>query len=205
MNKIKEVLLISYVPLMYCSSALTISPTDIDSIMPKTEVEISCCLWLIDDKSHQASMILVLDKSKEVYDHLSWWSEGKIKERLQVVVGDNGNMYCVAIVPKLNETIQRHKATYAILNNGENISDDVKYTVFYKPLMFFAKLSDTYKTVKPILLEMTSINIGIIENQHVDFSTGAVECDMLLNLGMVDIADNNEWSRFVETSLDDPE
>ena len=195
----KSVFLLSYVPLLYNDSKIVVNPDDLNKILPDTEPSIYGCAWLI--KNDKLGVTLVIDNAQEIVNHIHWWSANNTSRMLQVLVGDDGRCYTVAIVPNLDESILRWNENNKIAGEVE-IDDDTKFNAFFQPLAFKSGVSAGYSNVKSMISDSKTIMVGLMDRKDLG-TLNTINEDLILYVGELEIARSDFWSAYVLSSLKD--
>jgi hypothetical protein len=141
MSKGKSWFLISYAPLTPVDTQLYESRETIEKMMPKLETSFSgevgkayACAWA-RTKDSGVMPVFVLDRAKEIYDHLVAWSEGRPEVWFKLYFYKTKKRYAIILFPEIEKSIARFKFRMALGNVDYNEKDD-KIEVICHPLLF---------------------------------------------------------------------
>ena len=153
-------ILISYFPFLEGTAGHQCSTDDIEQI---DQILDGCKIPIINgiawvyypfDKQETVIPVLVVDRAKELADHLVLWAENEIERRFDLFIDDRPEGYVLALMPNIDESIKRYKlARFAIY---EEIVQDNNFQVLFGILGTICK-NGTYKTIKDKLLKKTYV------------------------------------------------
>ena len=153
-------ILISYFPFLEGIAGHQYSTDDIkqiDRILDNSKVPIiNGIAWVYYpfDKQETVIPVLVVDRAKELADHLVLWAENEIERRFDLFIDDRPEGYVLALMPNINESVKRYKL--ARLMMYEEIIQDNDFQVLFGVLGTICK-NGTYKAIKDKLLKKTYI------------------------------------------------
>jgi len=144
------------------------------------------CVWL--DYQGQPTPVLVLEQGREIAAHLLAWSEGHPSEWFQLHVVGVGQRYAIALVPDLEQVVERWRLAY-VETHGELPIPDTRFSVFFRPVYFLAEGGGVYEQVKGRL--GTSCYLGLLDARDFDpAEPGAVDAGAVVFLGPFALGDD---------------
>lgn len=139
--------IISYVPMLRGQagdfiSASTTSDAVRDNLLKKVDEAIESdaghiegCIWGIS--GGEVHPILIMHQMNAVLDHLIEWSEGVPQEWFNLHIHEHADRYSIALLPKLEHSIERFRAAMMI-NRNIKVPRDTNFQLMFKPLMFIS-------------------------------------------------------------------
>lgn len=167
-----KIILIGYNPLFYMpegyspGSSFDISSEDSISklIQSIPQVNTSGILWI--SKHEQIQPVLIIEKAKQVKDHLQYWSQGepekwfKFFHRSYTYKGQQG--YIVILQPDSTKSLERYKfANTYMATKRIDVSDCI---IFYQPLNAVATVSEHYK--KFCKSKLNTVNLALVDSDE---------------------------------------
>jgi hypothetical protein len=179
------IILRSYAPLCLgqASAVETLDPAEVNRLVQEEERFPSgkalACLWL--DHQGQPAPVFVLEQGQEIAANLVRWSEGHPSEWFKLHVVAVGLRYAIALVPDLEQVVERWRLTY-LEKHGELPAPDIRFSVFFRPLYFLAEGAGVYEQVKGRL--GTPCYVGLLDASRFDAANpGAVDAGAVTFLG----------------------
>jgi hypothetical protein len=129
------VFLRSYTPLCrgQASAVETLAPSEVNRLVVGQERypsgQAQACVWL-DHQGHPTP-VLVLEQGQQIAAHLLAWSEGYPSEWFKLHVVGVGQRYALALVPDLEQVVERWRLAY-LEAHGELPAPDTRFSVFFR-------------------------------------------------------------------------
>ncbi len=131
------------------------------------------CLWT--DRDGQPAPVFVLERGREIADHLTRWSEGRPSDWFQLHLVEVGPGYAIALVPDAARAVERWKSS-CLERGDESPPGDARFTLFFRPLFFVGTGRRVFEQVKDRIGVVSCL--GVLDAH--DFDAG--------NPGGVDLA-----------------
>lgn len=142
-NQIQTMVVVSYMPLIY--------PDDVgkrfwDSNEPDFMQSIKSTLAIGEQVSTSAEAVVwttgyepvfVIDKAKEIRDHINAWSEGEPNNWFTLQWMVKNSQFALVLMPNIQKSIERQKNTYKTLT-GSELPKNCSYQVLFKPINFIS-------------------------------------------------------------------
>lgn len=148
-----EMVVISYLPLVYTRSIPNETDKLVKFIEDSHDGRAQGCMWLKNED--QYGLVLIYDDAKEIADHILSWSEGEIEKWFTLNYHNDNSGYKLALYPDINRSIER-TCINKQLELGYPIPKDTKFNVVFKPLNFMSEQSRynlSQETIKVYLLD----------------------------------------------------
>lgn len=163
-DKLKR-MLISYVPLLYpmeVCPGVDYGPELIHVLKHIESIYVHGVLWVTDDGL--PIPVLIVDRAKEVFDHLLWWSEKAPCEWFTLILINFtqdkqilDDKYYITLFPNMRKTLVRHNLARNIVGDGLSVSD---CDIVSLPLSNSCQ-GTTYHSIKEKIIEKSSV--GFVE------------------------------------------
>lgn len=151
------------------------------------------CLWC--RYKGQIAPVFVLERSKEIKEHLVTWSEQKPGEWFKLYFVKKQDRYGVVLMPILSKSISRFKLAQLHLNETI-ITDKDKIILYFRPLQFLSKNRGMLDKVQ--LLD--SHYLGLIDTKDLNLADlrSSPEPDFI---GPFEVGDPEEYKWFFENLM----
>jgi hypothetical protein len=186
------IILRSYAPLCpgRASAVEALDPGEASRLVQEQERfpsgQAQACVWL--DHQGQPTPVLVLEQGRDIASHLLAWSEGHPSEWFKLHVVGVGDRYALALVPDLEQVVERWRLAY-LETHGELSAPDTRFSVFFRPLYFIAEGAGVYEQVKGRF--GTSSYVGLLDaSNFAPANPGAVDADAAVLLGPFALGDD---------------
>jgi len=190
-------MLISYFPLVNVDNLTpgeTVDANDLDAmsdiydrISSEHSGRAKGVIWLhypLDEETDVESAVpmSIMDRAKEIADHLTKWSEDQIAKRFDLYFDDRPEGYAIALIPNIDESIRRWKLARLIYH--EDAVDDNDFQVIFSPLSVICPKGDTYNKIKGFVKNPTQI--GFVDTKDAE-NLEDIDSDMIHMVGAVNI------------------
>jgi hypothetical protein len=135
-------LIVSYMPRLVADPRRLLTREDLVKLLPEWEKqsggEAMACLW--GAKDGHAHPILMINHAQSLIDHLTTWAEG-VPQRwfnLHIYYSAKYDRYAVALIPKLEMSIERHKLQHK-LNTGADLPKNATFSLLFMPIKFTSR------------------------------------------------------------------
>jgi hypothetical protein len=186
------IILRSYSPLCpgRASTVEALDPGEVNRLVREQERfpsgQALACIWL--DHQGQPTPVFVLEQGREIAAHLLAWSEGHPSEWFQLHVVGVGARYALALVPDLEQVVERWRLA-CLEAHGALPAPDTRFSVFFRPLYFLAEGAGVYEQVKGRL--GVSSYLGLLDAGKFDSADpGAVDEGAVIFLGPFALGDD---------------
>lgn len=152
----------------------------------------SMCMWLAESDQTLIA-IFVVDRAREIGEHLLRWCEHKPSEWFEVAIECNGTMYGVTLCPIYQKSLNRWAAAHPQFNVA-----DVRVQFVFKPLTFASFVGETFLKLEPMLRKATSVKVLLCDPSVVDVNDIDRILANVVELGEFAIAKDsysNRWLR----------
>jgi hypothetical protein len=179
------VLLRSYTPLCpgEASAVAVLDPREINRLVREQESfhygQALACVWV--DHEGKPTPVLVLEQAQEIAAHLLAWAEGSPSEWLKLHIDGAGQCYALALVPDLEQVVERRRLAY-LEKHGEVPAADTHFSVWLRPIRFIAQTGGVYEQVWGRLGGASYL--GLLDAGRFDAANpGAVDAGAVLFVG----------------------
>lgn len=128
--------------------------------------------------------VFVMDRAKEVAEHLTEWAEGNPGEwfKMRLIsrdLDDGDTQYAIVLMPDLEKGIQRMRA-----NTG--IEEEMTYTIVFRPIRFTGR-GPAFKSIEGMLPDR--IRLSFLDKESIDFG----DAQAFENLGEQELIEVGEF------------
>lgn len=204
----KAVVLISYFPLFspwleYDYAGREYSVDDLESIINKMDENnsgvVHGCMWVYDENGPQP--IMIVDRAKELADHLIQWAEQEPSEWFEIAVNSKDDKYAIVLMPNIQRSINRWKFAH-FARHGEDV--DYKFNVLFDPIHFVSSQSHTFfSKVKSEFESKDKSDLYFLDAKDVEDDMKK-SADKAIKVGTFNVdTDHSQYvSRLIEETLD---
>lgn len=190
-NKSKMATVISYVPLLYGNAGVVLNEEETKQalvVIANINHTVNGILWLTNDKYGYAPC-LILDRAKEIFDHIKFWSENKPEEWFKLVITECDGRYGVALAPELEKTKERM----------ESLSDSTEYLFLFKPLFFVSGHNHIYANIKKDMKGETKV--FFLDSTEVKGNYNNIDHTKLIDVGIFRLSFENEFINYIKENI----
>jgi hypothetical protein len=173
----------------------------------------TACLWAnypFDNHPTTIIPVLVLDKAKDIVQHLKTWSDGDLVNWFKLLVyhrPTDRSRYCVILMPDTIRSVERYHLARELLHGEPRPSaaelKEWKYQVVFRPLSFgaasslvYARLADTLSTLH--------MHLGIVDSSDIDVNNpGNLDHNKIEVLGPFKRGDPAPMLQYLDSFLTD--
>lgn len=168
MPKKGKAFLFSYIPLLELDRSLVGEALNPESEIIRETLEESdesntaaqACLWM--DNEGTPAIILAYPEAEKIKNHLVVWAENKPETWFDLVIAEKGDIYAVALFPRLEKSVERWKIAFQLKTGYPPI--DMEYSIFFRPLHFVSGSVNTYAQIKSEIKEDIKIGFADLSN-----------------------------------------
>lgn len=142
------------------------------------------CAWGMENGEFLP--VFGLERSKEIAEHLKWYSEGKPEEWFDLFIRRLGKKYGIVLMPRMSKMIERFKANY-LHTKGEFLVDE-EFNVLFRPLSFMS--NDPSKTFDQVKIS-NKMRLHILEIEDFDVANGGFKSEPI-DLGAFNVKTTGE-------------
>jgi len=168
-------LVISYKPLLEASPMWAMGPRDEEEVrnflLQWQHFPSPSCYGLAWNDTHK--VIIVIDRYKEVHDHLVRWSEGNPAEWFTFLFRKVKSGYAFALHPNLTKSIERNRQNYQIIH-GQGLPKDDQDHFLYEPISSFCFTHNTLNKLPCLPQKGETVDVYFADKVAIDQS-GSVD------------------------------
>jgi len=185
-DSLKSFVIVSYVPLLWPQD-LNTQTESIEKAIEKSidscpNGEIAGCAWIV--RNGKLSPVFVLEKSREMVEHLKFWSEDKPEQWFKIHFRREGLKYFIALVPEVDKTVERFKISYQ-LRTGYPLPKETPLRVIFKYLYFSAQREEIH-------LMDDEVEVFYLDSKDMDKNDLQKSVSEAKSLGTFKIVNNSE-------------
>jgi len=139
MEKMEDMIVVGYVPLLYCDRSNPSKEELVDMMTKPVQTHVHGCAWFLDGTKFVP--MFVIDRAAEVVEHMEIWAENKIDQWFNINWTREGDEYVVALVPDHDKSVERTRMNYQI-RVGYPLPQDIKVNVIFKFLSFLGNMKE---------------------------------------------------------------
>jgi hypothetical protein len=203
MNERIKAVVVSYVPMMVSNDAGRI---DLDfeavseSITDCPDGVADGCVWLQDDDG-SAHPCLLYAEAEQLAGHLKLWSENEPGEWFQLVIGEYGGRYGMALIPKFDKVVERFRLAFQ-LRNGYPLPDDMDFEFVFTPLHFASQFDHTFTQVKPAVKDRMTLSVACVSDLEDGYESVNWN-EVLIDLGTFEVIQDGPLVSYLINMLRD--
>lgn len=155
--------IISYVPLLRPQKSFLSDPKELNDVMLKSEMipaHAKASLWAMEEDI--PTVYMIMDKAKEIADHLKEWSEDKPEKWFTFGILGKDERYAFALMPDVEQSVKRIRLAYQ-LQNGWPMPDNAKFQVFFAPLSFVSMTRGAYDTLEGEIHRIKKVKTYLVQ------------------------------------------
>jgi len=183
-----NVVMLGYMPLLYPNSSMIVSSIeDVEKILSTyQQPNIYGCAWAKNDNE---TMLLFVTNglSKELYDHILWYSENNPTDWFTISYKLKGKGYNIGLFPNVANNCDRYRKNYKFIYGKELFAKDIK--VIFQPLITFSPNNIAFSKIdindgniiKFGFIDSSKISDGLKGDDFNDDNMFNVKVDLKLN------------------------
>lgn len=199
-----QVILISYFPFIKLDQQIInmVNPDFFQTLLGNTtDSKVRGVIWA-QSELEKVSPILIIDRATELVEHLQSWSDQKVQNKFVFKHLWYKNIYALALIPKIEESITRWKINFQ-LQFGYPSPSDLEFKVLFYPIQFISgSKADTYLKIKHLIGD-TTINIGFINSHDWDPSNPEKSLDKSITIENITVDNSDDHLSFMKDLIKD--
>jgi hypothetical protein len=181
---VPEYLVISFIPLLRATPGqiLEMGGDDLERILDTASDlgHVHAIIWGLDDAG-ASWPVLVIDRAREIVDHLLEWSESNPAEWFEIHVEESSSEYTLALVPRMDMSIERFRAA-RLLFAGEVLPPDARFRVISCPIVFSGPRTPT----TPVLDQLPDpMQIGFLDRARLPERLEDLDAGHVIRIGAI--------------------
>jgi len=201
--------LVSYIPGIVAPHLVGIH--DVEEMLPAMEVAlrdeipatVAGILWASADG--RPSAILIMERAREIAEHLIAWSENEPQEWFDACFVEHAGKYAMALFPRVRRSIERWRVATA-LQTGIMPPEDVSVEVMFRPLAFSSQSgAQTFTRVKGDIGDR--IRVHVLDVSDMRENPNDIAPDSFIELGDFCVGSDesaSNWLREYVEADDEP-
>jgi hypothetical protein len=200
MSEKVSVIMVSYVPLLVGEAGRSdLDPKQVSSVLEECPSgQAQACIWLADEPGGPLFPCLLIDQAEAIAEHLKMWSEGEPGEWFELTVAERGELYGLALMPRLSKGIERFRLAYQ-LRCGLPLPKDAHIQAIFKPLHFVSKPGHTYGKVRSQIGPRAKV--ALLDPRHLAEDVSKTDFDKAISLGEFELVREGPMCGFVSDQL----
>jgi len=160
------------------------------------------CLWAIEND--QPVPVLILDRAKEVADHIQYWSEQRPSDWFNIYVKDRSNKYAVVLAPNLKKSLDRLRVATMMVHET-TFPPGTEFITLFRPLSFVTGRAMAFNQLREKIYAQKSLHLYLLDTKDFSMEAGPAGIDgsKFIDLGEFAFG-TDEWIfKMVDQMLDD--